>query len=206
MPLLRSQIVQTVVQSDPGRDHCVNVVYHEVDDGFFDPGVGYTNHANEIRDLFAGLNPTSGATFQLYANRGLAVKVYDVADAKPRVPRATATHTPATWESAELAPRELACCLSFYGANPGIKTQRGRIYVGPFLVGAMAETVSLTIREYIVDLGHGLFDIGGENVRHVVHSPTKLTNTVVANYWANDLWDHMSSREERELARTVLAP
>lgn len=206
MSLVRAQITQTVVQSDPGRDHVVNVVYHTVDNTIVWGGPDFQNHANEIRDLFAGLASGSGATFQLYANRGITVKVYDMADAKPRVPRATATHVPTTWESAELAPRELACCLSFYAHNPGIRSQTGRIYVGPFLVGACAEVVNLPIRQYILDLGHGLFDIGGENVAHVVHSVKHQTDTVVANYWCNDLWDHMSSREEREQARSTLAP
>ena len=58
----------------------------------------------------------------------------------------------------------------------------------------------------LCDLGHGLFDIGGENVAHVVHSPTKQTETVVQTYWCNDLWDDMSSREGKELHRTKLSP
>ena len=149
---------------------------------------------------------SSGKTFQIYANRNLTVKVYDMADAKPRVPRALATHVPATPETGTLMPREIASCLSFYAHNPGIPSQRGRIYIGPFLIEQTEETVPLALREQIVDLGHGLFDIGGQNVAHVVHSPTKVTDTVVANYWCNDLWDHMSSREEREMARTTLTP
>jgi hypothetical protein len=206
MALIRAQIVQTVRQADPGRDYCVNDVYHTVDNTIIWGGPDYQNHANELRDLFAGGNTTSGKTFQLYASRGLTVKVYDMADEKPRQPRAVATHTPTVWETAALAPRQIAVCLSYYGTNPGIPSGRGRIYIGPFLAASMAETVGQNIQDELCDLGHGLFDIGGENVAHVVHSPTKVTNTVVQNYWVNDLWDNMSSREERELHRTRLAP
>lgn len=206
MALIRSQIVQTVRQNDPARDFCVNDVYHTVDNSVVWGGPDYQNHANEIRDLFAGLNTTSGATFQLYADRGLLVKVYNMADPKPRIIRAQAVLTPTSWDTAALAPRELACCLSYYGTNRGIPSQRGRIYIGPFGHGDALETVSMAVANTLLDLGHGLFDIGGENVAHVVHSPTKQTDTVVQNYWVNDLWDHMSSREEREANRWTLAP
>lgn len=206
MTLVRSQIVQTVRQADVPREACVNDVYHEVAAGIVWGGVDFQNHANEVRDLFAGLNPGSGSTFTTYANRGLLVKVYDMADPKPRIVKAQASHTPTTWESAGLGPREVACCLSYYGLNKGIPSQRGRIYIGPFLLADIAEVVSLTVRDRLVDLGHGLFDIGGQNVKHVVHSPTKNTDTTVQNYWCNNLWDTMRSREQRETARSTLAP
>lgn len=206
MTLIRSQIVQTVRQGDVARDYCVNDVYHLVGTGIIFGGADFQNHANQILTLFRGANTGSGTTFQLYATRGLLVKVYDMGDPTPRVPKATASHTPTTWQTAGLAPREIACCLSYYGTNPGIPSQRGRIYIGPFLATDMAETVGGTIQSQLVDLGHGLFDIGGENVKHVVHSPTKKTDTTVVNYWCNDLWDVIRKREQKEQNRTRLAP
>lgn len=206
MSLIRAQIVQQVRQADPTRDYCVNDVYHEVGTGIVWGDPDYQNHAQELLALFAGGAATTGGLFQLYANRGVTVKVYDMADAKPRVPRAVKIHVPTTWESANLAPRDLACCLSFYAHNPGMKHERGRIYIGPWKQNDVFETVQPTFRDMLLDLGHGLFDIGGQNVAHVVHSPSKQINTVVANYWVNDLWDHMSSRQEREMARSTLAP
>jgi hypothetical protein len=206
MALIRTQIVQTVRQADPARDACVNDVWHTVDNTIIWGGPDYQNHANEIRDLFSGQAAGHGATFRVYSGRGLLVKVYNFADPKPRPIRAQATYTPTTWEVAGLGPREIASCLSYYGTNKGIATQRGRIYIGPFAASAMAETVPQAYQDELIDLGHGLFDIGGENVAHVVHSHKLLTDTVVQNYWVNDLWDHMSSREEKELHRTTLAP
>jgi len=206
MTLVRSQIVQQVRSTDVGREFCVNDVYHTVATGIVWGDPDYQNHANEVRDLFAGLASGSGSTFLLYANRGLTVKVYNMADASPRMPKAIATHTPTTWESAGLAPREVACCLSYYGDNPGVKTGRGRIYVGPFPLSVLADKVTLSVANELLDLGHGLFDIGGQNVAHVVHSPKLKTETVVHNYWVNDLWDTMRSREEREQNRYRLHP
>ena len=205
MPLIRSQIVQIVRPSDPPRDYCVNAVYHTIAAGGFDPSVDYQNHANEMRDLFGGQATGSGSTFHIYLQRDLIVKVYDMADAKPRPIRATAIYTPAVHESAALGPREVSVCLSYYGTR-NLPRERGRIFIGPIQLSNLAETVPSAIRDELVDLGHGLFDIGGENVAHVVHSPTANTDTVVQNYWCNDLWDTMRSREEKEGARTRLAP
>jgi hypothetical protein len=206
MTLVRSQIVQTVRPGDASREYVVNDVFHTVDNSIVWGGPDYQNHADEILRLFAGQNTTSGATFLLYSNRALTVKVYDMADTKPRVPRAISSFSPSSPEEAALAPRDLACCLSYYAHNPGIKSERGRIYIGPWLQSEIFETVGASPRAMLTDLGHGLFDIGGENVAHVVHSPKKLTDTVVVNYWCNDVWDHMSSRRQREQARTKLAP
>lgn len=206
MTLVRSQIIQTVRQADVPRDYCVNDVYHQIATGIVWGGADFQNHANEIRDLFAGKNTTSGATFQTYSGRGLTVKCYDMADPKPRQIKGQATYVPTTWQVAALGPREIACCLSYYGTNPGIPSQRGRIYIGPFTSSLMTEVIDPTIRNQLTDLGHGLFDIGGQNVKHVVHSPTKMTDTTVQNYWVNDLWDVIRKREQKEQARTRLAP
>jgi len=58
----------------------------------------------------------------------------------------------------------------------------------------------------LLDLGHGLFDIGGENVAHVVWSPTRRTTSVVQHYWVNDQWDTTRSRDVKETNRITLAP
>lgn len=206
MPIVHAQVVQQVKQTDAERDSCVNNVFHAIADGGFNPSVDYENHANEMRDLFSGQASGSGSSFTLYIPRGITVKVYDLADAKPRVPRAVATYVPSSWGTPTLAPREVACCLSFYGTNPGIPSQRGRIYVGPWNMIQVAETVPQADQDMLLNLGQGLFDIGGENVRHVVHSPSKGTDTTVQHYWVNDRWDTMRSRETAEMHRSVLAP
>lgn len=204
MPLVRSQVVRQVRAADPPRDFCVNDVYHTIASGGFNPATDYQNHANEIRDLFAGNDPGSGSGFGFYRGSNLTVKVYDMADPKPRAPRATSV-TGAVFSTAALAPRIIACCLSYRGGQ-NIPSHRGRIYIGPFLNAEMGENVPSEVFTGLLSLGHGLFDIGGENVAHVVHSPTKNTDTVVQTYWVNDLWDVMHSREEKEASRQTLNP
>jgi hypothetical protein len=207
MSILHSQIITQVKQADPSRDYVVSNVWHNVEDtAIWDPSTDYQNHANEIRDLFSGQASGSGSSFTLYVPRGITVKVYEWTDPKPRLPRAIATYTPTSWGTPSLAPREVACCLSFYATNPSIKTQRGRIYIGPWNMSQLAEFVPTAELNMVLDLGHGLFDIGGENVKHVVHSRKLGSDATVQHYWVNDLWDTMRSRETREGNRVHLTP
>lgn len=202
--LIRADITRIIRAADPPRDYCSNTVYHKDLGSVFDPDTGWQNHANELRDLFAGDAVGSGSTFGFYRGTTITVKVYDMADPKPRPIKATATKAPA-FSSAALAPRLLACCLSYYGGQ-NLPRHRGRIYIGPFLNAETGETVPSDIQAGLLDLGHGLFDIGGENISHVVHSPTANAETVVSDYWVNDLWDVMHSREEKEQGRVRLHP
>lgn len=206
MPIVHSQIVRTVKQGDPAKDFCVNNVYHDIASGGFDPSTDWQNHANEIRDLFAGLASPSGSSFQLYSNSGLLVKVYDNDEAKPRLPKAQATYTPTNWANYAMGPRDVQCCLSFYHANPSVKRERGRIYIGPWPATRLAEHVDPLDLNMLLDLGHGLFDIGGENVSHVVYSPTGHSTSVVQHYWCNNQWDTIRSRDVKETNRVTLAP
>lgn len=204
MPTVHAQITRTVLQADPPHDWVVNDVYHTIDAGGFNPSTDYQNHANEIRDLFSGHAVGSGSTFNQYSFSGLLVKVYDLADAKPRQPRAQATYTPTSWGSAP-GPRQVALCLSYWGVNPQVRSDRGRIYIGPQPQN-VPERPATALQVMLVDLGHGLFDIGGENVAHVVHSTKHGTDTVVSHYWCNDVWDTIRGRLQRESARQTLKP
>lgn len=206
MGLVRTQVVRHLLPGDPERDAIVNDVWHTIGTG---PGpvfpVDYDNHANEMLALFSGQATGSGRTFLAYSYSGLTIKVYEMSDPKPRVPRSTRTYTPSTYGSG-FGPRESACCLSYYHLHPSIKTERGRIYVGPFNASDMTEHVPLAMMQQILDLGHGLFDIGGENVAHVVWSHKLQTSSVVQNYWVNSNWDVQRSRDTKEIQRITLAP
>lgn len=205
MTVVHSQIIRTVKRGDPAKDFCVNNVYHTIGT-LGGPSVDYQNHANEIRDLFAGLKSGPGSSFQLYGNSDLLVKVYDNDEVPPRLPKAQASFATPLPISYQLGPRDVQCCLSFYHANPSIKSERGRIYIGPWPNTRLGEHVASGDLDMLVDLGHGLFDIGGEDVAHVVWSPTKRTTYVVQHYWCNDQWDTIRSRDVKETTRKVLAP
>jgi hypothetical protein len=196
VPVIESQVVTQVKQNDPERDFVVNTVWHQSDNILL--GTDYQNHANEIRDLFYGVD---GSGFNLYIPRGGLVKVYDHDDPKPRLPKATATYTPTSWGTPTLAPRDVALCLSYYATNPSIKTQRGRIYIGPWNMSQVGERVPSDVLDMMMALANGLFNIGGANVHHIVYSRKLNEIYDLHHYWCNDTWDTMRSRDIREVTR-----
>lgn len=209
MALVRSQIVTKVSGVGPA-DWGTNNVWHTIDTSGVNPPADYQNHANQIRDLFAGLNTTTGSSFKVYNKRALLIKVYDDADPPHAPPRAQATYS-GTGDSISISmPPQVACVLSYY-ADINLPSQRGRIYVGPFmatLLGATQATytVPTVTQNQILDLGHGLFDIGGENVAHVVHSRKTATNHVVTDYFVDNRWDTIRSRLQKSSGRVTLHP
>lgn len=205
MPTLYT-LVTTNVISDVPADYDTNTVWHNIQDSIWDPSTGYQNHANEIRDLFSGQDATHNL-FQEYAGRTMKVTVYDIADPLPRPERAVAMYTPsAPIHQNDLGPRQVALVLAFYGTR-NLPSQRGHIYIGPY-TGDKTSTVipdAPTIAAAI-DLGHGLFDIGGEDVAHIVRSRKLENNTVVQNYWVQNKWDTQRRRLGAATSRTTLAP
>ena len=172
MPTVFS-LVTTFLSTDKLEDYCTNTVWHTIGENIFDPSTDYQNHANEIRDLFAGNDSAHPQGGRFYHGRHIRVIVYDLADAKPRPERAVALYSPATEDSFTIyGPHQVACVLSFYGTR-NLPRQRGRIYVGPVSRADQAVTVQSDFTGAILELGHGLFDIGGENVAHVVHRDRK---------------------------------
>jgi hypothetical protein len=205
MAIVHAQVVRTVKLGDTPKDYCVNNVYHTIGGSFPDPTIDYQNHANEIRDAFAGL-ASPGGSFQLYSNSGILVKVYAQEEPRPRLPKAQATYTPTNWASYAMGPRDVQCCLSFYHSNPSVKSERGRIYIGPWPAARLSEHVDPLDLNMLLDLGNALFNIGGENVAHVVYSPTHNKTSVVQHYWCNNQWDTIRSRDVKETNRVTLAP
>lgn len=206
MPLVRSQINVTPAQGDVPKDIITNTVYHDIGDSGFDPSVDYANHATEVCKLFTGRDPTHGS-FTEYDRKYVTVKVYDMADAKPRPVKSEAVWTPATYDlRADLGPRQISLVLAFF-ASRNLPRTRGRIYIGGIVhTSSNAERPSTTLMTDILDLGHGLFDIGGENVSHRVWSPTGQLSHVVTDYWVNDVWDTQRSRLQKESQRVQVHP
>jgi hypothetical protein len=205
MPTVRAEVI-THLPGDVPADFATNTVFHTIGDGVFDPSTGYQNHADELKTLFSGADPTHGL-FAQYKFRDIEVKVYDLADPLPRPIRATSTFTPGAPDApADLGPRQVALVLSFYGTR-NLVSQRGHIYIGPLDHGVMdGPTPSTDLLGQVLDLGHGLFDIGGENVAHVVRSRKLESNTVVANYWVDNRWDTQRRRLPKASTRVAVAP
>jgi hypothetical protein len=205
MTTIRSEIV-TFFPTDAPADYCTNTVWHDSGTNVFDPATDFQNHANELRDLFTGQD-TDHPEFNQYHGRHVTVKCYDWADPKPRPVRGMATYVPSSPDSAGLiGPRQVAVVLSYYGTR-NLVHQRGHIYIGPLYTSEMGPNPDNgQLIQPIIALGHGLFDIGGENVAHVVHSEKLDTNTVVQNYWVDNRWDTQRRRLPKATGRTTLAP
>jgi hypothetical protein len=219
MQLIRSEVTIECNGSVP-RDMAVNTVYHTAQTSLIDPATDWMNHANEVRDAFIGATGDD-PLFVYYKTRRVTVKVYDMADPLPRPEKAVSMYTPGTssWDTEDkLSPPQVALCLSFYG-DQNTKNKRGRIYIGPFAgFSASAGLIlnarpTLAMMQNILQLGHALFDVGGENIAHVIHHglskdfpTTPPAPTVVQNYWVDDRWDTIRGRLSKATSRQTLAP
>lgn len=203
--VLRSQVT-TYYPGDVSRDKVTMTVHHQVNTTWVAGDPGYQSHANEVLALFQGADPSySGVS--LWPNRVLEVRVYDLSDAKPRPERAFATHTPTTPDPGTgSGPRQLAVVLSFF-AGRNLPRYRGRIYCGPLSSGVCGnEYVINAVCQEALDLGHGLFDIGGENVAHAVWSVKDQVGRVVTDYFVANEWGTVRSRGQRATGRLTLKP
>lgn len=224
MTVIRSQVTNYGFGAVPA-DYIVNDVYHTVDEGIVFGDADYDNHATQVRDCFSG-HAAGYPDFVLLQGRIIEVKCYDMADAEPRPVRAHKTYNSSPNTDTSDAPHQIALVLSYYpGRN--IMGQRGRIYVGPWPNGLVANRPTTGQMDQLLSLGHSLFDVGGENVAHVLRhtglqtsakgvSPATYGVTKsghapgstqpITNYWVDNSWDVIRARQPKATARRVLAP
>jgi hypothetical protein len=200
---LRAQLEQQVRSTDPPADLVVHTTYHAYTPSGTPP---YSTFATAVMSAWlngSGTSPTY--PWASYINRGLTLKVYDMADAKPRPVRAQVVHTPTTWETYALGPREVAIPLRYYCTRNVVRS-RGRLYLGPWAAGTttMGETVSNIFQQTCLDLGLGLATVPGASYVWCLYSDTDAAYKQITNLWVNDLWAHMTSREHVEAARATL--
>lgn len=205
MPLARAEVTMSK-SGDVPRDWCTNTVYHTIGTGLLDPTADWQNHANELAGVFSGFSGTHG-DFSLYGHNDVTVKVYDMADAEPRAPKAIATQNPISPpDPSSEGPSQVAICLAYFcGRN--LKHLRGRIFLGPLLASDINgyRPMDATLAQALV-LAHNLFDIGGENVAHVLYRPKTHDTAVVTDYWAEDAWHIQRRRGRRSTKRVALHP
>lgn len=163
------------------------------------PGVGGPDYMALATDL-GNLFKTLGANLMPAGVGATTVKAYDMADAKPREPRATAV-VPITG-SGGAGPREVALCLSFR-AERNLPRQRGRIFLGPIRNSLMLERPSSTMESPIAAFATGLGNLGGVDVDWVVHSRMDNDYKKVVAFWQDDEWDTQRSRGLRATKRTA---
>lgn len=144
---------------------------------------------------------------QSAAGIGRTVKIYDMADAKPRVPKYEFTDTAIPWGNlgANYLPNEVAMCMSFEAVQVSGLPQarrRGRVYLGPFSVNALAPAdatqqsrpklaLRASIKTWAATMA-AAWQSAGYN--WAVYSPTANDAHEVVRVWADDAWDTQRRR------------
>jgi hypothetical protein len=218
MSLIRT-LVTLAPANDLKADWLTNTVYHNISSGLPGPGIDYNSHAQEVGQLFGGLDPVHGAVPQGGQQCNITTRVYDMSDphtkGSPR-PERGFYQGPSNPTPPQTGPRQVACVLTFY-ATRNLPRSRGRIYLGPILASQDGQEFILsTLMASALTLGHGLFDIGGENVAHVVwssmdqpDSPAGISGDsphIVSDYWVDNSWDIVRRRKVLASTRQTLHP
>jgi hypothetical protein len=181
-----------------------NTVYHTAVDGVFDPCVDAQNHAQEVLDVFTG-NSANYPQVDHYVHLSVSAIVYNMADPEPRPELARATYTPsAPLALSQLAPQQVALCCSYYGAR-NLPSERGRIYIGGWTAGQVGRP-SGAFMSKTADLGHALFDVGGEDIAWVIYSQKHKTSEPITTVWCDDSWDTQRRRKLEATSRVTVKP
>jgi hypothetical protein len=198
--MIRAEITQQVRSTDVPTDYCMHVIYFHCTSTPATGDATWTTLASNIQTAFTSGITGFGGIFTFYGQRGITVKLYNMADAKPRPELGFAVHTPTTWESSPLAPREVALCMSFYSGR-NLRTTRGRLYVGPFPASYLSERPSNAIMQNVVNLGQALKPISVNGSVWSIYSVKDNLLNPATDAWCNDVWDGMSTREGKESTR-----
>lgn len=205
MATVRVEVSQHVRELDPPRDFVDNVLHFTTEQ----PVV--TAICQDLADKVSAIwkldapAPSWGA----FAKRGHTIKVFNLADIKPRPIIAQATYTPTFWNVGDMLPRQLAIALSFY-ADRNIPRHRGRIYVGPWGTEyGGKERIGDSTMLAVLDLGRKLWNLATTTTggfTHAIFSPTLNAADEVAHYWVNDVWDTQRRRTPKESSRERYNP
>lgn len=163
------------------RDQCVNTFY--LRQTGVPLGTDWDDLCADAAELWA--------TYRGYPNSEnlVTVTAYDMADAKPRIPKSVRTHAIAGIAGG--GPREVAACLSYY-AGVNRPRKRGRMYIGPWQQSVMSQTFG--DGSSLAALANGIANLGGIDVDWVQHSQVDNTFNTVTDWWVDNEWDTMRSR------------
>lgn len=211
---------QVTIPMDSGlpEDSIVNV-WH------FDSDQTFSEDADDVAGRLAVFyQAIDSVLFPAQVSTPATIKVYDLADAEPRIPGYETTFALVPGASLSAIPFEVAACLSMEGARvsgANMRRRRGRIYLGPCSVSAMDTTsprvtLSSATRTAIVNAAVALAtgpDVG--DGRLAVFSPTTWAEEGgtaadldaafedVVRVWVDDAPDTMRSRGTAPTTRTI---
>lgn len=105
-------------------------------------------------------------------------------------------------------PAEVALCISFGGSESGvpIASRRGRIYIGPLNVAAVASATGYArpaqvFRDALTNAAQDHWDSPGAGWDMVVYSRKLRLITLIAGGWVDNEWDTQRRRGEAATAR-----
>lgn len=144
------------------------------------------NFYNSLSTMFASALITGNWT----------TKIYNLADPKPRIPVTSYNGSIAGLGSGQALPPEV-CCVMTYAAIPvaGVNQQRrrGRVYLGPFVVGQIGTNTgwSSATQTGIKSAGNALLtsSTGAADWKWVVHSTVANSSAPVSTGYVDSLTD-----------------
>lgn len=197
MPLYEAQVAMWDLDGVLPRDAAINTLY------FDDAGV--TSDPDGLAGDLADMYLTHLRAVPV------EVKLYDVAQAKPRDVKGHATRNMTSSGSTGSIPREVALCLSYY-AGTSHPRNRGRIFLPIYLMSGIGGTGQRptdpqmqAILAFATQANASFPDIGGPDVRWMQYSRTLGRAAQVTAGWVDDEWDTVRSRGLKPTHRVTFA-
>jgi len=142
---------------------------------------------------------------------GHIIKMYDIADPKPRAPVYETTFGLSSSPSGNSLPAEVALCLSFQGERQSGVSQarrRGRVYIGPLdVAGSDADGRPTSgLVNAVVDMGESLWadSNAATDWSWVVYSRVDEDVVAIDNGWVDNSFDTQRRRGLDPTSRTTL--
>jgi len=215
MAIIRAQVSSQGATLQP-EDRYVNVFYFTGDPLTADLGTLATTIGNFYTVTPSGsANPLNYWMSGISGYPGSTIKLYNMADPKPRAPILTRDWDASghAGSSSKNLPDEVALCLSYHAAGASgipIARRRGRVYIGPFSDNALrtGEGVSsesapaVALMECIVDAATQLRSVAdGANWTWSVFSPTNEGAAEIVGWHVDNAWDTQRRRGNRPTSR-----
>jgi hypothetical protein len=213
MATMRAQVVFQGMSNTP-EDVVVNT-YH-----FVSPDYAIVNR-DLVRDYLVELYNTtvpapgtgkiaeSMSSFLSRVANASKIKVYDLAEPKPRTPT-TYSWTLAANSGGALVelPAEVAVCASFY-ALQNRPRYRGRVYLGPWVSNVLQDALNDRSRPQttLIDTIAGAFNRlllkPGTGPKLAIQSNADGQARIATNGWVDDAWDTQRRRGQDAKSRTL---
>lgn len=203
MALYRVQVELAPANNNPD-DKVVNTFHTIADDE-----TAVQLFITQLTTFYAAIDQIMSS---LLATSGHRVRVYNLADDKPRAPVIDQVFTAITAPAANTLPPEVALCISFQAPQQSGVPQarrRGRVFLGPwgtaFVTSASGRPNSTNLATISTAL-QNLLDASqaATTWAWAVYSPTAGQAIEVTSAWVDDEFDIQRRRGRERTTRTLL--